>query len=604
VRPVADYALLSDCHTTALVSSEGSIDWLCVPRFDSDSVFGRLLDDARGGHWSLAAVDEADTSCDYLDGTLVLETSFSTAGGEVRLRDCLLMPPAPRRDARRRLLRMVEGVRGVVDLEMKFAPRFDYGEIDPWLRHHGHGAHSATGGDDSLLLWSPATVEQAGDARGLRAALSVREGERVPFLMLSLPPEELDAGDWERPDAADLERALDETVQWWRDWLGRLQDGPDAPGLFRSALVLKALSYEPTGAMVAAPTTSLPEAPGGTRNWDYRYSWIRDSVLASRSLAELGCEQEANAFRRFVERSTAGDPADLQIAYGVGGERRLHERELGHLDGYGGAQPVRLGNDAAFQTQLDACAHLVVQGWDWHRRGHSPDDDYWGFLVTLVDSAIERWTAPDSGIWEWRGEPKQFVHSKVMCWAAVDRGLRLARDCGRDAPEQRWSAARDEIREAVEHEGYDHERGVFVQAFGERGMDAALLRLPVLGFVDHRDERIVRTTDAIAEDLALDDEGLLRRHEGDDELDGKEGAFVACSFWLAGALAGQGRHDRARAVFDRAVGTANRLGLFAEEVDPDSGELLGNFPQALTHLSHIEAGLALAQVESREFTTR
>jgi GH15 family glucan-1,4-alpha-glucosidase len=595
---IADYALLSDCHAAALVSTDGSIDWLCIPRFDSDSVFARLLGPERGGQWSLAPAGDAESRRDYLDGTLVLETSFAASGGEVRLLECLLVPPASRRDPRRRLLRVVEGVRGAVELEMRFAPRFDYGEIDPWLRHHGHGAYSATGGDDSLLLWSPAAIEPDREAPELRAALTVHAGERIPFLMTSLPPEEIDIGEWEVPRPDELDRALDETVGWWREWTGRLRgDGPDAQSLVRSAMVLKALSYEPTGAMVAAVTTSLPEVAGGTRNWDYRYSWIRDSALAARPLARLGCESEANAFRQFVERTTAGRASDLRVAYGVGGERRLDETDIGHLDGYRGAKPVRVGNNAALQTQLDTCAHLMIQSWDWHRRGHSPDDDYWRFLLTLVDSAIDRWSEPDSGIWEWRGEPRQFVHSKVMCWAAVDRGLRLAEECMRKAPERRWRAARDDIREAVESRGYDEDQGVFVQAFDTTAMDAALLRLPVLEFVDYRDERMLRTTDAIAERLAADHDGLLRRYDIDDGLDGEEGAFVPCSFWLAVVLAGQGRSERARAVYDRAMGAASRLGHFSEEVDPESGELLGNFPQALTHLSHIEAGLALAEAE-------
>jgi GH15 family glucan-1,4-alpha-glucosidase len=601
--PIADYGLLSDCHTAALVSSGGAVDWFCAPRFDSDSVFGRLLDEERGGHWTIAPTTAAETRRDYLDGTLVLETTFATREGEVRLLDCLLMPPPPRRDHRRRLLRTVEGIRGSVELEMRFAPRFHYGEVDSWLRRHESGAHSATGGGCSLLLWSPATIERAQDAPELYAAFTVRQGDRIPFLMTSLPPEELEAGHWEAPGVEGVERALDETLDWWRRWLERLSvAGSGAAGLTRSALVLKALAYEPTGAMVAAPTTSLPETPGGRRNWDYRYSWIRDSVLASRSLASVGCEDEADAFRRFVERAAVGNAADLQIAYGVGGEHVRAERELEHLSGYGGARPVRVGNDGASQMQLDACAELVVQSWDWHERGHPPDDDYWRFLTTLVDSVVERWTMPDAGIWEWRGERRHFVHSKVMCWAALDRALHLADESSREVPEADWRSAREEIREAVEHEGYDEDRGVFVQAFGSTDLDAALLRLPVLGFVDYRDERMVRTTDAIADDLACGEGGLLRRYAADDSLDGNEGAFLACSFWLAEVLAGQGRHERARAVFDEAVAAASPLGLFSEELDSETGEPIGNFPQALTHLSHIEAGLALSELE--EFAQR
>ncbi|MFL5866601.1 MAG: glycoside hydrolase family 15 protein [Thermoleophilaceae bacterium] len=591
--PIGDYALIGDCHTVALVSSAGSIDWCCLPRADSGSTFGRILDWERGGCFELAPVrPDSPGLRDYADDTLVLTSGVRGEGGEALVTDCLLGPPGTERtDERRHILRVVEGRRGAMEFTARIAPRFDFGQLHPWIRHHGRNTYSATGGDDGLLVWSDAELE-AGDGE-LTARFSVRAGERIRLSVMFLRPEDIDDGDWEHPEPEELDKSLERTLRWWREWSGTLRiEGEDAPGLERSALVLKALAYAPTGAIAAAPTTSLPESLEG-RTWDYRYSWIRDAALTSRSLARLGCEAEADAFRRFVERSAAGRAEDLRILYGIGGEQRLQEAEVDSLEGWRGIGPVRSGNDATTQVQLDACGHLVLQSWDWHGRGHSPDDYYWRFLVALVESVLERWRQPDAGIWEWRGEPKHFVHSKAMCWAAVDRGLALAKDCMRKAPERRWKAARDEIRDAIASRGYDEERGVFVQAFGERDLDAALLRLPTTGVIDWTDERMVRTTDAIREEL--DWGGLLRRYSIDDGLPGREGAFLACSFWLVTALAQQDRAEEAREVYDRAMATANGLGLFAEEYDPDAAEMLGNFPQALTHLSHIEAGLALGE---------
>jgi GH15 family glucan-1,4-alpha-glucosidase len=592
--PIADYALIGDCHTAALVSSAGSIDWCCLPRFDSGSAFGRLLDHERGGCFELAPERaELPAFRDYLEDTLVLATTFRVEGGEAVVTDCLLGPPASERtDERRRILRVVEGRRGSVDFSARIATRFDFGQLRPWIRHHGRNTFSATGGDDGLIVWSDSDLE---DGEGeLRARFTVRRGERVRLLATFVRPEDIDDGDWEHPEPAEVDDALEATLRWWRDWSANLRiEGEDAAGLARSALVLKALSYAPSGSILAAPTTSLPEGSEGGRTWDYRYSWIRDSALASRSLARLGCEAEADAFRRFVERSAAGSAGDLRILYGIGGEQRLREAQLESLEGWRGIGPVRSGNGATEQVQLDACGHLVMQSWRWHKRGHAPDDDYWRFLVDLIESVLERWRQPDAGIWEWRGEPRHFVHSKAMCWAALDRGLALAEECMRKAPERRWRTARDEIREAIESEGYDRDRGIFVQAFGLPDLDAALLRLPTTGFVDWHDERMIRTTNAIREELGWD--GLLYRHRSEDGLEGGEGAFLACSFWLVSALAEQERAQEAREAFDRAMATANDLGLFAEEYDPDAGEMLGNFPQALTHLSHIEAGLAIGE---------
>ena len=392
---------------------------------------------------------------------------------------------------------------------------------------------------------------------------------------------------------------MEETIGWWREWSQRAElETPEGPGAKRSALVVKALTHRPTGAIVAAPTTSLPEAPGGPRNWDYRFSWIRDSVLSVRSLADLGHPEEAESFRRFVMRSAAGDAEELQIMFGVAGERRLTEVELEHLDGYRGARPVRIGNAAAGQLQLDVYGELLNLNWRWHQRGNSPTDDEWRFLVGLVEAAITRWRNPDRGIWEWRGRPLHFVHSKVMAWGAVDRGLRLAEECMRRAPVRRWRQARREMRTEIERRGYDRKRKTFVQAFGRKTVDAALLLLPTVDFVDYDDERMVSTVDAIRD--RLDDHGLIRRYDAGDDLPGNEGAFLACSFWLSECLARQHRREEAHAVFDRAVATGNGLGLFSEEYQPRRGQMLGNFPQALTHLSHMAAAVAISEQRQDE----
>jgi GH15 family glucan-1,4-alpha-glucosidase len=594
--PIGDYGIVGDCHSAALVSREGSIDWCCLPRFDRASCFGRLLDWDRGGHCRIAptaAVEEVRR--EYAEGTLVLETTFRTRGGEARLVDCFAMRRGGGERPRHQLLRFLEGMRGAVELAVEIAPRFDYGDVRPWLRHDGPRAWTALGGDDGLAITGDLDLERTDDEHTLVGRIAVRPGERARLSLAYVRPEAVELEPPESPDAEELDRRLEATLRWWRAWSRRsTASGPDAPAMLRSALVVKALTHAPTGAVTAAPTTSLPEAPGGSRNWDYRFSWIRDSTLSVRALAELGYEAEADGFRRFVARTSAGHAEDLQILYGVGGERRMPELELPHLEGWRGARPVRIGNAAAGQLQLDAPGSILNQTWRWCQRGNTPDDDHWRFLADLVELTIGCWRKPDLGIWEWRGRPRQFVHSKAMCWTAVDRGLRIADACARPAPVRRWRRARGEIRAAIERRGYRPRRGVFVQTLGGRDLDAALLLLPVSGFVDWDDERMVRTADAIREDL--DDGGLLRRYRR-DSLPGREGAFLACSFWLVECLARQGRAAEAREAYDRAYATANDLGLFAEEYDVRSDELLGNFPQGLTHLSHIAAAVALGQPE-------
>jgi GH15 family glucan-1,4-alpha-glucosidase len=592
-RPIGDYGFLGDCHTGALVSSDGSVDWLCLPRLDDGSYFGRLLDRERGGWCAITPADPAvRTSRRYLDGTLVLQTEMTVAGGRVRVTDCLTMRPGGAQQPYRQLLRVVDGLEGAVDLRVEVVPRFDYGQVRPWIRRAG-ASWQALGGDDGLVVEGDVPLVPSG-LHDLVAEVRVAAGQRLRLSLRHARPEVLDGSGSRPPAPAELDRRLEQTVAWWRGWSahgGGL--GHDQAALLRSATVLKALTQARTGAIAAAATTSLPEAPGGPRNWDYRASWVRDSVFALRSLAELGYTAEADGFRRFVQRSAAGSAEELQIMYGLGGERRLEEVILGDLEGYGGARPVRIGNAAARQHQHDVYGELLDLAWSWHQRGKTPDADGWRFLVELVNAAAERWRTPDRGIWELRGRPRHLVHSKVMCWVALDRGLRLAGEVGFPAPVGRWAAARSAIRAAVDRHGFDPARGVFTQTFDRPELDAALLLLPSTGFVAWDDPRMRRTVDAIRPELEVD--GLLLRYRAPDGLEGAEGVFVACSFWLAECLARQGRATQARAAFASASATANDLGLFAEEYDPATGRLLGNFPQALTHLSHITAAVALEQ---------
>jgi GH15 family glucan-1,4-alpha-glucosidase len=589
--PIADYALIGDCHSAALVSRAGSIDWCCMPRFDSGSAFGRLLDWDRGGHCTLAPRSRHTSHRSYVEDTLVLVTTYRSQGGEARVFDCFTMRRGGARDPYQQLIRVIEGVRGRMALDLVVSPRFDYGEVRPWIRQHGVRLYSAIGGNDALVIAGDPELTPTRD-HDLAARIAVRAGERSRVSIQFIRPELLDRERIFGPEPEEIDHRLQQTIDWWRQWASRVSiGGPRASPVKRSAIVLKCLTNAPTGAIVAAPTTSLPEVPGGSRNWDYRYSWIRDSSFTVRALAELGCEAEADGFRRFIERSAAGSAEDLQILYGAGGERGLVEVVLEEREGYRGARPVRVGNGATRQLQLDAYGILLDLAWRWHLRGHSPDDDYWRFLVDLVDCAARRWREPDHGIWEVRGPPRHFVHSKVMCWSALEGGLKLARECSRKAPERRWTTARNEVRRAIEAEGYQRKRGVFVRSFGTRQVDAALLLLPATGFVDYQDERMVRTTDAVRDDLMED--GLLRRYRAADGLKGKEGVFLAASFWLAECLARQARREEAVEVFDRAVSTGNDLGLFSEEFDQGTSEMLGNFPQGLTHLSHISAALAL-----------
>lgn len=591
-RPIADYAYISDCHCATLVSRIGSIDWCCMPRIDAASSFGRLLDWNEGGFCQIVPSVPYETSRHYVENTLVLETTFHTNDGDARLLDCISMQTQQGGEPHREIFRRVEGIRGTVPFTVEIVPRFDYGSIKPWIRRTQDGHHIAMGGSDGLFVSADFDI-QIQDHFQLKTSFTVRASQRLRLCILWRRPRDLDAGRIHAPTPDELDQRLQETLDWWNAWSDQCTyRGPHAEHVLRSALVLKGLSSDPSGAIAAAATTSLPEVIGGSRNWDYRYSWVRDSSFVVRSLGALGFDREADRFRRFIERSAAGSSDQLQILYGVAGERRVPEIEIGELEGYRGSKPVRVGNAARKQLQLDVLGEFLELSWCWHCRRHSPDDDYWEFLVELANHAAASWQQPDSGIWEMRDGTRHFVQSKVMCWAALDRGIRLAENLKRRAPIDDWKKVRDEIRKGVEDKGYDRSRGVFIQAFDHPVMDASLLLLPAVGFLPYDDERMIRTTDTIR--TQLNEDGLIRRYPRDEDgLPGDEGAFLACSFWLAECLARQSRRREAQEVFQRALATANDLLLFSEQFDPRTQEMLGNFPQALTHLSLIAAAVAM-----------
>jgi GH15 family glucan-1,4-alpha-glucosidase len=590
-RPIGDYALIGDCHSAALVSRDGSIDWCCLPRFDSDSCFGRVLDHRHGGHFAIAPAGPCTIRREYQGDSLVLVTTFESESGTVRLTDFFAMRRGGRSHPRRELIRIAEGLSGSMRLRIDFAPRFDYGEIKPWIYELGGAAYCAVGSNAGLLLAGNVAFGRV-EGHRLRAEVDVTPGHRLQLAMQFVPPEELHATPAKVPSEDEPQRHLDETLAWWRQWASKLnRTGGAGVCVARSAIVLKALTHAPTGAIIAAPTTSLPEHVGGERNWDYRFSWIRDSVFTVRALSSLGCVGEADGFRRFIQRSAAGSAEQLQTLVAVDGKRRLTEVNLAHLEGWRGSRPVRIGNAADKQYQGDMYGLLLELAGRWSARGNVPDPQDWAFLAEMVEAAIARWPLPDHGIWEVRDAPRHFVHSKVMCWTAVHRGIALARQHGFEAPLARWEEAQQAIRDAVETQGFDAARGVFLGSFGSTELDAALLLLPDVGFVAHDDPRMVRTAQAIAQDL--DDGGLVLRYRTPDGLRGPEGSFVACAFWLAECLARQGRMEEARERFERACRCANDLGLFSEQYAASSEELLGNFPQGLTHLAHISAALAL-----------
>ncbi len=594
---IKDYAYISDCHSSALVSRSCSVDWCCMPRMDSSSCFGRLLDWEKGGYCQIVPENTVECSRRYMPGCLILETTFRSSEGKACIIDCFTMREGGEYHPHRQILRIVEGIEGKMNLGVEIVPRFDFGDVRPWIKPYGGDYYIALGGSNGLLISGDIPLEPS-RKHDLKGTISVRKKQRYRLSLLFRDPAELDKGSVDVPDIEELDRRLDETVTWWRRWSSKSSvSGEYKEEAIRSAIVLKGLTNAPTGAIAAAPTTSLPEAMGGNRNWDYRFSWIRDSVFAVRSLAQVGHHREADGFRRFVERSAAGSADELQVVFGIGGERRLHEIEIKGMEGYRGSAPVRVGNAAETQVQLDVYGEILDLAWTWFKLGHEPDEEYWEFIVDVLNATASNWQQPDRGIWEIRGKPRHFVQSKAMCWSALDRGINLAKELGRKVPIGEWEKARDEIRISIEKKGYDQNLGVFIQAFDFPVPDSALLLLPLTGFVEYDDERMIHTTDWIAEEL--DEKGFIRRYKNhDDGLEGKEGTFIACSFWLVECLARQGRFDEAHRIFRKTLSAGNDLLLFSEEYDPWTGDMLGNFPQGLSHLSLIAAVVALNTMNS------
>jgi GH15 family glucan-1,4-alpha-glucosidase len=573
---IEDYALIGDCETAALVGRNGSIDWLCWPRFDSAACFAALLGDAGNGRWLLAPADDgARVARRYRQGTLVLESTWHTADGEVQVLDFM-----PLRKRTSGLVRVVVGLKGEVRMRTEVTLRFDYGHAVPWVTAlpDGHGIR-AIAGPDMVLLRSPVPLH--GQNMHTVGEFSVREGDRLAFVMSHGPSFEPE------PAPFDAQVALQATISFWQQWSSQCRDAGDwHEAVMRSHITLKALTYAPTGAVLAAPTTSLPEWPGGPRNWDYRYCWLRDATFTLLSLMEAGYLDEARAWREWLLRAVAGSPRQTQIMYGIGGERRLVESDLPWLAGYEGSKPVRVGNAAHSQLQLDVYGEVADALYQARRRGLAPLEAGWGLERALVEQVQACWRDPDEGIWEVRGGPRHFTYSKVMAWVALDRSIRSAEGFGLQGPVERWRAVRSQIHDDVCRHGFDAELGAFVQSYGAKQLDASLLLLPLVGFLPPHDARVQGTLRAIEQRLM--NHGLVMRYDtgtSNDGLPAGEGAFLACSFWYVDNLVLQGRIDDARAMFKRLLALRNDVGLLAEEYDPIGRRQLGNFPQAFSHLA-------------------
>jgi GH15 family glucan-1,4-alpha-glucosidase len=604
-RPIADYGLLADCTSAALVDRAGSIDWLCLPHYDSPAVFARLLD-PRAGHWSITPVDEVlHTERRYLPGTLVLETTLTTATGIVRLTDALAFEEGQRghdlgKRAPHELLRLVVGVEGEVELRLELAPRPEYGLVRPLFRVDGDGGRTY-GGPNRIAVRAGVPVDVI-DAT-MTATFALGAGDEAGFSLRWAAPDD-PAPEATAPDA--VRRRLEDVAEGWRSWEGEhdVYDGPNKALVQHSARVLKGLTYRPTGAIVAAPTAGLPETEGGERNWDYRYAWVRDASLTVQALYIGSCSDEAEEFVSFMTSSAGGRVDDhLQIMYGIDGRHDLAERELPHLRGWRDSRPVRIGNGAWDQTQLDVYGELLDA---IHLYRHALGDlhpEIQRFVADLADAAARRWVERDSGMWEMRGEPQHHLSSKVMCWVALDRAVRLAPKLGTYGERAgEWAEERDRIRDAILDRGWSESRAAYAQAFDSHELDAAALLMPLVGLLPADDPRMRSTIEAVARDLT--EGGLVLRYRNDEGLNadglvGEEGTFVLCSFWLVSCLARTGEVDRAQALFDQLIGYANDVGLLAEEVETASGELLGNFPQAFSHIGLIVAASDLDAARRR-----
>jgi GH15 family glucan-1,4-alpha-glucosidase len=596
-QPIGAYGLLADCNTAALADLQGSIDWLCLPRYDSPAVFARILD-PDAGHWSIRPVGDFTSTRRYLPGTLAIETIFRTDEGVVALTDVLAFAEGQRghelgHDAPHELLRLVHGISGCVTVAMELAPRPEYGLVRPLLRRTEYGGRTFGGPNQiAVCAGSPVEIEDS----TLRATLQLGEGEKVGFAMRWIPPE----GNALLPTEPDQVGArIADTVEGWGSWEADhdVYDGPHRELVRLSSRVLKGLTYRPTGAIVAAPTTSLPETVGGERNWDYRYSWIRDACLTVEALYIGACSDEVEEFVSFMT-SSAGGGDSLQIMYGIAGEHDLSERELRHLRGWRGSAPVRVGNGAWNQTQLDVYGELLNSLYLYREQLGELHPEIQRFVTELADTAARRWSERGSGMWEMRGEPRHHLSSKVLCWVALDRAIKLAPRLGMHAHTEVWAEKRDRIREAILERGWSEKRGAYAQAFDSDELDAGVLLMPLVGFLPADDPRMRSTIEAIASELT--ERGLVLRYANDeglneDGLTGEEGTFVICSFWLVSCLALAGEIERAEALFDQLVGYANDLGLLAEEVDSANGELLGNFPQAFSHIGLINAAWRIDQ---------